>query len=185
MRYAISVALVVVSASLGCQGKVQVRAAAAPPPPAPKVEAKAEPEPEPAKISYIEISDRIQFEPGRAVLLEKSKTVLDEVVKTLGSHTDIDLVEIEGHTDWVGLESQNLTLSQARAEAVRTYLTSKGVSADRLVAKGYGEMKPVADNTTATGRETNRRVTFRVVKQGGQTVNDTTVAGKAASPSAG
>jgi outer membrane protein OmpA-like peptidoglycan-associated protein len=161
-------ALVIGAAVMGCSGKAQIKVAAAPPPPAAKPVPKAEPAPEPPKISYLTISDRIQFEPGRAVLLEPSKKVLDEVVNTLAEHADIDLVEIQGHTDWIGLETQNQTLSANRADAVRTYLIARGVTAERLVTHGYGEMKPIADNTRAQGRETNRRVSFKVKRQGGQ-----------------
>jgi len=186
MRWTMWIAIGMTAASIGCSGKVQVKVASAPPPPAPKVEPKPAPETEPAKIAYIEISDRIQFEPGRAVLLEKSKKVLDEVVATLTSHPDLELVEIEGHTDWLGSETQNLALSARRAETVSAYLVSKGIAAGRLVPKGYGEMKPIADNTTNEGREANRRVTFRVMKQAGETVPDNSVAGKAAdSPPSG
>jgi OOP family OmpA-OmpF porin len=106
------------------------------------------------------------------VLLDRSKRVLDEVVKTLSEHPDIDLVEIQGHTDWIGLESQNQTLSASRADTVRSYLISHGVATERLVAHGYGEMKPIAENTTADGREANRRVTFKVLRQGGQAAPD-------------
>jgi outer membrane protein OmpA-like peptidoglycan-associated protein len=176
--------VVVAATTMGCASKPRVRAAAPPPP---KVEAKAEPAPapEPVKIAYIDISDRIQFEPGRAVILEPSKKILDEVVKAMAEHPDLELVEIEGHTDWVGRETQNLDLSARRAEAVRAHLISKGVSADRLAAKGYGEMKPIADNTTREGRETNRRVTFRVLRQAGVSSSTTeTVATSTGTPSA-
>src|SRR5215212_1910572 len=127
MRRTVWAALVIGAAVMGCSAKAQIKVAAAPPPAA-KPQPKAEPAPEPPKISYLTISDRIQFEPGRAVLLEPSKKVLDEVVNTLAEHADIDLVEIQGHTDWIGLETQNQTLSASRAESVRSYLMSRGVS---------------------------------------------------------
>jgi outer membrane protein OmpA-like peptidoglycan-associated protein len=183
MRRAISISFsLLMLATVGCSAKVQVKAAAAPPPP-PK--AAPAPTPAPAKIAYIEISDRIQFEPGRAVILEPSKKVLDEVAKTMESHADLELVEIEGHTDWLGTEPQNLDLSTRRAEAVRDYLVSRGVAAARLAPKGYGEVKPIADNTTSEGRLANRRVTFRVVKQQGVESEPTaTSTASTASPSA-
>ncbi len=70
-------------------------------------------------------------------------------------------IEISGHTDNTGSAATNTRLSQARADAVRTYLASKGVSPDRMVTRGYGPTQPVAPNTTAAGRAQNRRVELR------------------------
>ena len=70
-------------------------------------------------------------------------------------------IEIGGHTDNTGASATNLRLSQARADAVRAYLASKGVGPERMVAKGYGASQPVAPNTTPTGRAQNRRVELR------------------------
>ncbi len=70
-------------------------------------------------------------------------------------------VEIQGHTDNVGTDENNQRLSQARAEAVMNYLNSKGVAPSRLQAIGYGESRPISDNTMATGREQNRRVELK------------------------
>jgi outer membrane protein OmpA-like peptidoglycan-associated protein len=72
-------------------------------------------------------------------------------------------VEIEGHTDASGSEAHNLKLSQQRAESVRDYLVSKGVEASRLVAKGYGESQPIADNDSPEGMAKNRRVELKKV----------------------
>ncbi|RMF59783.1 MAG: OmpA family protein, partial [Bacteroidetes bacterium] len=70
-----------------------------------------------------------------------------------------------GHTDSTGPDDYNLRLSQARAEAVRAYLIERfGIAPERLVARGYGESQPIADNVTATGRTLNRRVEFRVIE---------------------
>ncbi len=71
-------------------------------------------------------------------------------------------VEIGGHTDNVGSEKNNTKLSIERAETVKKYLVARGVSADRLTVKGYGESMPVADNKTAEGRALNRRIEFKV-----------------------
>lgn len=73
-------------------------------------------------------------------------------------------VEIAGHTDEQGDAAYNQGLSQRRADAVRSYLTSKGVDASRLSGAGYGETQPVADNTTSEGRAQNRRVELRVTQ---------------------
>ena len=67
-------------------------------------------------------------------------------------------VEIAGHTDSVGTDEYNMGLSLRRAESVRNYLVDKGIPADRLTIRGYGESQPVADNATAEGRFQNRRV---------------------------
>ena len=69
-------------------------------------------------------------------------------------------VGIEGHTDNVGNAAANQALSARRAEAVKAYLVGKGIAADRLTATGYGQERPVADNSTINGRAENRRVDF-------------------------
>ena len=70
------------------------------------------------------------------------------------------LVEIQGHTDDVGDDTENKTLSQERADSVAEYLKGKGIDAARLTSKGYGEEMPIADNKTRSGRDKNRRVDF-------------------------
>ncbi len=82
---------------------------------------------------------------------------LDHDVATLKDWGDVK-VEVAGHTDSVGTEGYNMGLSLRRAEAVRQYLVGKGIAADRLIVRGYGESRPVADNATADGRFQNRRV---------------------------
>jgi len=71
-------------------------------------------------------------------------------------------LKIEGHTDNAGNDDANMKLSEDRAEAVKTYLVSKGISADRITAEGFGETMPIADNGTAAGRTKNRRVEIKV-----------------------
>jgi len=73
-------------------------------------------------------------------------------------------VAIHGHTDNVGGAKKNMTLSLGRAEAVKTYIVSRGVSASRITTKGYGFTKPIADNSKAEGRAKNRRIEFVRVK---------------------
>jgi len=102
----------------------------------------------------------VTFETGRSALKPDSYTILDIVAASLVANRDIK-IEIGGHTDNTGASTTNLRLSQARADAVRTYLASKGVSPDRMAAKGYGASQPVAPNTTAAGRAQNRRVELR------------------------
>jgi len=102
----------------------------------------------------------VTFETGRSALKPDSYTILDIVAASLVANADIR-IEIGGHTDNTGASATNLRLSQARADAVRAYLASKGVTPERMVSKGYGASQPVAPNTTATGRAQNRRVELR------------------------
>ena len=106
----------------------------------------------------------IQFETGKDVIKKTSNSILDEVVKAMIENTTYNL-EINGHTDNVGDSQKNLTLSQKRADAVKNYLTSKGVAPERIKAAGYGSTMPVADNATNEGKTKNRRVEFKVVFQ--------------------
>jgi outer membrane protein OmpA-like peptidoglycan-associated protein len=99
----------------------------------------------------------VNFVSGKAVLTRNSFTILDMVCESLQEWPEVKL-EIQGHTDNQGKAAANMKLSQERAESVRIYLLSKGVAANRLTAVGYGVTRPVADNKTAAGRETNRRV---------------------------
>jgi OOP family OmpA-OmpF porin len=71
-------------------------------------------------------------------------------------------IEIGGHTDSDGSEAYNKRLSQSRASAVKSYLTNKGMSENRLTAVGYGELDPVANNGTKEGKAKNRRIEFKV-----------------------
>src|SRR6184192_143526 len=97
------------------------------------------------------------FETGKSALKPESFTVLDIVAQSLNANPDIR-IEIAGYTDNTGSDATNLRLSQARADAVRAYLGSKGVTPGRMVTKGYGATKPIAPNTTVAGRAQNRRV---------------------------
>ncbi|HSB91705.1 MAG TPA: OmpA family protein, partial [Flavitalea sp.] len=71
-------------------------------------------------------------------------------------------IQIEGYTDNTGKERSNIYISQKRANVVKNYLVSKGISASRISATGYGSKSPIADNATAEGRSRNRRVEFKV-----------------------
>lgn len=104
----------------------------------------------------------ITFETGKAVLKPSSYPMLDEIVSILEEYTDYKL-KMGGHTDSNGSDVTNLRLSQARVDAVKTYLTSKGVAPSRIEATGYGESKPVATNKTSVGRAQNRRVELELV----------------------
>jgi outer membrane protein OmpA-like peptidoglycan-associated protein len=108
------------------------------------------------------MSDAVQgvkFEKSSAEILKSSYGVLDKVVKVLKENKKLRL-KIEGHTDARGNEPTNIKLSQQRASACMAYLVSKGISASRLTAKGFGSAVPIADNETVEGRAINRRVEF-------------------------
>jgi OmpA-OmpF porin, OOP family len=104
----------------------------------------------------------VNFLAGSAELTPEAKAVLDDAYIALAGQTNLR-IEVGGHTDSSGADAVNLALSQRRAESVRQYLSGRGISADRLVAKGYGETQPVADNSTAEGRRTNRRVELKIL----------------------
>lgn len=106
------------------------------------------------------VLEGVVFETGRAVLTGESQSILDRVAESLVASPEVN-VEVQGHTDNTGSVAGNNRISQARAEAVRQYLISKGVAANRLTARGYGPSQPKVANTTAEGRAQNRRVELR------------------------
>ena len=105
----------------------------------------------------------ILFETGKSDLKPESRPVLKEIASTLKEHDDLKVL-IEGHTDNVGNAASNLTLSEARAAAVKDALvTDFGIEEDRITTQGFGDSKPAQPNTTPEGRAQNRRV--EIVKQ--------------------
>ncbi len=115
--------------------------------------------------TQIKIMDKVYFRTGKAKIRSKSRKLLNNVADVLMAHGEIKLVRIEGHTDSDGDDQMNKELSQARAEAVRDYMIKRGVDADRLEAVGFGEEKPIGDNSTKDGKAANRRVEFNIVDQ--------------------
>lgn len=103
----------------------------------------------------------VTFGTGNAKLTKLATSELDELVVIMNKYSKIN-INIDGYTDNTGKPAINQTLSQKRADAVKAYLVGKGIEADRLIATGYGQDKPVADNKTAAGRAENRRVEFSV-----------------------
>ncbi|MEQ9321295.1 MAG: OmpA family protein [Polyangiaceae bacterium] len=107
----------------------------------------------------IKITQQIHFAFGKATIRPISYKVLDAVVEVLNDNPKIR-IEVQGHTDDRGSDIFNKRLSQQRADSVREYLVSHGISSSRLVSKGYGEEKPIVPNDTARNRALNRRVQF-------------------------
>jgi outer membrane protein OmpA-like peptidoglycan-associated protein len=105
----------------------------------------------------------LQFENGQSKIKSSSFVELDRLAKFLQKYPDTK-IEVYGFTDSSGSESGNQAISSSRAEAVAKYLISKGISKDRLNAKGIGEAYPVAPNITKEGRLLNRRIEFRMTR---------------------
>jgi len=104
----------------------------------------------------------VYFDFDKATIKPEGKAVLNEAAALLKKHERV-VVEVAGHTDSVGSDAYNQGLSERRANSVKDYLTSQGVTATRLTAKGYGEAQPVASNDTQEGRAENRRVELIVL----------------------
>ncbi|GIV34513.1 MAG: hypothetical protein KatS3mg031_2048 [Chitinophagales bacterium] len=118
----------------------------------------------PIEVGEIVRLNNIFFDYDKATLRPESYPELNRVVEFLKSSPRV-VIELSGHTDDRGSDSYNLALSQNRAKAVVDYLIKQGISPSRLVAKGYGETRPVATNDTEEGRQLNRRVEFEILKK--------------------
>jgi OmpA-OmpF porin, OOP family len=106
--------------------------------------------------------DRITFASNKATLEIDSYPDLEKIIRMMQERKDIKL-EISSHTDNLGLEEDNMRLSEARAKTILHYLTEHGVDKDRLTIKWYGESRPIVSNDTEEGRLKNRRVEFKVI----------------------
>lgn len=110
------------------------------------------------------LADRIiEFESGKATLAESGAAILDQMSAVLLKMKNRP-VEVIGHTDDSGSRAGNLSLSQARAEAVKAYLITRGIDAESISVSGEGPDRPVADNRTADGRARNRRIEFKLAQ---------------------
>ncbi|RKG37068.1 OmpA family protein [Acinetobacter rongchengensis] len=106
----------------------------------------------------------VTFATNSAIIQPKFQSALNDVARVLaegGTAGKLALV-IHGHTDNTGSDAINNPLSQNRAQSVLNYLSTQGISASRMTARGYGSSSPIADNSTAAGREQNRRVEITV-----------------------
>lgn len=114
---------------------------------------------------------RVEFDFDRATLRPSAAAVLDEVVQFLGQAQNVSLrYEVGGHTSSEGSRSHNNRLSSARARTVRAYLLAHGIDASRLTSRGYGPSQPLESNSTAEGRQANRRVELNEINNAGQLV---------------
>ena len=119
---------------------------------------------QPIEVNASIVLKNIFFETNKFQLDPKSQAELDKIIQLLNDNPTLK-IEISGYTDNVGKPPDNLSLSNNRAKSVVTYLIGKNIASQRLVAKGYGETKPVADNTTEEGRAKNRRTELKVISQ--------------------
>lgn len=109
------------------------------------------------------IIENIFFETNSSVLTDQSIPALDELVQHLANHHELS-IKISGHTDNIGDDNFNLSLSSSRAESVVNYLVENGIDSNRLSFQGYGETLPLKSNDSEEGRQQNRRVEFEIIK---------------------
>ena len=127
------------------------------PPPPPKPAPVVAPEPEPLYLPVV------YFKHDKWELTDKSRQELNELAKTLSERQELRIA-VRGHTDADGEAEYNQSLSKRRATFVARYLQSKGVQAERMVGKAYGEELPIADNESVEGKQQNRRVDFEIIE---------------------
>jgi outer membrane protein OmpA-like peptidoglycan-associated protein len=119
---------------------------------------------QPIEVNAAIVLHNIFFDVNKYELKPESQIELDKVVQLLQDNPAVR-IQIEGHTDNVGSATDNQKLSENRAKAVISYLNSKGISLTRLIAKGFGATKPIADNTTEEGRAQNRRTELKIISK--------------------
>lgn len=122
----------------------------------------------PSQISQLKTNDgllfdQVRFPSGQTSLTQETTGELDKLVRYLTRNTEY-AIEIAAHTDAAGSEAGNLRISQARADAIKRYLVSKGIDTKRIYSFGYGEASPIASNATPAGRSKNRRIAFSVFR---------------------
>ncbi len=161
-----------------CSGKLNADAnfGAEPAPPAPPPPAPVAEKPEPKVVKpvkeghvtitddHLEIDDVIQFDTNKATIKPESNELLDDIVKVMTSHQEIGVLHVIGHTDARGDKELNRKLSDARANAVVSYLKAKGVT-QPMDARGAGPDEPLCTDDTDECHTKNRRVEFKIEKK--------------------
>ena len=156
------------TAAVGCDGALVRAAAPAPAPvvaqpaPAPAPAPRPAPAPQPPAATKVTYAADAFFDFDKAVLKPEGRAKLDDLVSKIQG-INLEVIIAVGHTDAVGNDSYNQRLSVRRAEAVKSYLVTKGIERNRVYTEGKGEKQPVADNKTSEGRAKNRRVEIEVV----------------------
>jgi len=136
-----------------------------PPPPKPKV-VQEKPKRVVVEENRIVINEKIQFDFNKATIRPESDDLMNEIIKVIKENQHIKKIAIEGHTSSEGSDKYNLKLSDKRAKAVMEYLVTKGsLPKEMFSAKGFGESKPIADESSEEGKEKNRRVEFNITEQ--------------------
>ncbi|MEZ4223703.1 MAG: OmpA family protein [Polyangiaceae bacterium] len=147
------------------------------PAPAPAPAPTTEPAPAPAQTSTAQVSGdsikipgNIVFDNNKATLKEGagSEAVLEQLKKFLDENPQVTKLRVEGHTDNVGQPADNMKLSGGRALTIKKWLLDHGVAPERVIAVGFGETRPVADNATEDGKAQNRRTEFKIAELGGK-----------------
>lgn len=118
----------------------------------------------PIKVGQVFTIQNVSFEKGTAVMLPESYTELDNIYQILVENKSME-IQLEGHTDNVGSAKENMTLSEQRALAVKTYLVKKGIKKNRIQVKAFGGSKPLINNSTEENKQKNRRVEIRIIKK--------------------
>jgi OmpA-OmpF porin, OOP family len=158
--------LVAVAFAAGCATQEEPKPAPQPEqprqaPPAPKPEAKPEAKPKPVAEKVTFAAD-VLFDFDKSVVKPEGRLKLDDLASKV-RNINLEVVIAIGHADSIGSDAYNQKLSVRRAEAVKAYLVSKSVEANRVYTEGKGEKQPVASNKTAEGRAKNRRTEIEVI----------------------
>ncbi len=128
----------------------------------PKIEAEKRAQAFQSQLSGIRL-DALAFEPNSASLTSDSRPALDALIQLLLRYPN-QQVRVAGHTDNTGRPAVNLRISRERAATVASYMTSRGVAKEQVIARGFGASSPIADNSTEAGRARNRRIEISHIK---------------------
>jgi OOP family OmpA-OmpF porin len=146
-----------------CDPDLAPRPVVTPPPPPPIVKPAPKPAPKPKPVAEkVTLAADVLFDFDKSVVKPDGRSKLDDLANKIRT-INLEVVIAIGHADSVGSDAYNQALSVRRAEAVKAYLTSKGIEGNRVYTEGKGEKQPVADNKTAGGRAKNRRSEIEVI----------------------